>query len=207
MPKMTRTLALVTALAMTLLAVGSMTTSVAAQDGSLQVEVAEYGSRFFPDSSMADADGNPTRGAWFVTEGYIYEAGTLTCDDDGACNGVVYDDAGVPSPEFPDAVLGTWHCAGTHLEDAALMGEFVGPVALTTQVYDFGENGADSIMTSGYESANVGVGYERAVIGGTGMYSGASGTQQQTTMGFNNMELAIDGIPLIGFTFAVELPV
>lgn len=207
MPKMTRAIALLAALTLTLLAAGSMATSVAAQEGGLKVEVAEYGSRFFPDPSMADADGNPTRGAWFVTEGYIYEAGTLTCDDEGACNGVVYDEAGVPSPEFPDAVLGTWHCAGTHLEDAALMGVFEGPVALTTQVYDFGQNGADSVMTSGYESANVGVGYQRAVIGGTGMYSGASGTQQQTTMGFNNMELAIDGIPLIGFTFSVELPV
>lgn len=198
-------MALLTALTMSLLAVGSTATLVLAQEGALEVEVAEYGSRFFPDSSMADEDGNPTRGAWFVTEGYIYEAGTLTCTD-GACDGVVYDEAGVPSPEFPDAVLGTWHCAGTHLEDAAVMGEFVGPVALTTQVFDFGENGADSIMTSGYESANVGVGYERAVIGGTGMYSGASGVQQQTTIGFNNGDLAIDGIPLVGFSFSVVLP-
>lgn len=205
MPKMTRALALVTALAMTLLAVGSMTTSVAAQEGSLQVEVAEYGSRFFPDSSMADADGNPTRGAWFVTEGYIYEAGTLTCTD-GACNGVVYDDMGNPSAEFPDAVVGTWHCAGTHLEDAAVMGEFIGPVALTTQVFDFGELGADSIVTSGYESANVGVEYQRAITGGTGMYSGATGVQAQTTIGFNNGELVIGDIPLVGFVFSVELP-
>lgn len=205
MPKMTRPMALLTTLAMTLLAVGSMATSVAAQEEGMQVEVAEYGSRFFPDSSMADADGNPTRGAWFVTEGYIYEADTLTCVD-GVCNGVLYDEMGNPSPEFPEAVLGTWHCAGTHLEDAAVMGEFVGPVALTTQVFDFGENGADSIVTSGYESANVGIAYERAITGGTGMYSGASGVQQQTTIGFNNMELAVDGIPLIGFVFSVGLP-
>ena len=198
-------MALLMALTMSLLAVGSTATLVLAQEGGLEVEVAEYGSRFFPDSSMADEDGNPTRGAWFVTEGYIYEAGTLTCTD-GACNGVVYDEAGVPSPEFPDAVLGTWHCAGTHLEDAAVMGEFVGPVALTTQVYDFGENGVDSIMTSGYESANVGVEYQRAVIGGTGMYAGASGVQVQSTIGFNNADLVIDGIPLIGFAFSVVLP-
>ena len=72
MPRKTRATALLAALVMTLLAVGSMTTSVAAQDGGMGVEVAEYGSRFFPDSSMADEDGNPTRGAWFVTEGYIY---------------------------------------------------------------------------------------------------------------------------------------
>ena len=202
----TRVTSMIAALMVTLLAIGSMATSVGAQEGGMNVEVAEYGSRFFPDSSMADADGNPTRGAWFVTEGYIYEAGTLTCDADGVCNGVVYDDAGVPSPEFPDAVLGTWHCAGTHLEDAAVMGEFVGPVALTTQIFDFGENGADSIVTTGYESANVGVGYQRAVVGGTGMYSGASGVQNQTTIGFNNIDLVIDGVPLIGFTFSSELP-
>ena len=205
MPRKTRTLAMIAALAMTLLAVGSLAAPVGAQEGALEVEVAETGRRVFPDSRLADDDGTPPRGAWFVTEGYIDPAGTRTCTD-GACNGVVYDEAGVASPEFPDAVLGTWHCAGTHLEDAAVMGEFVGPVALTTQVYDFGENGADSIITSGYESANVGVGYERAVTGGTGMYSGATGVQQQTTIGFNNAELVIDGIPLIGFSFSVVLP-
>ena len=54
---------------MTLLAVGSMATGVAAQEGGMKVEVAEYGSRFFPDSSMADADGNPTRGAFAYAQG------------------------------------------------------------------------------------------------------------------------------------------
>ena len=91
---------------------------VAAQ-GTLTVEVAETGSRYVPDSSLADDDGNPTRGATFVTEGYIYESGTLTCTD-GACDGVVYDEAGMPSPEFPEAVLGTWTCYGIFTEDATV---------------------------------------------------------------------------------------
>jgi hypothetical protein len=198
-------MALLAALTMSLLAVGSTTTLVLAQEGTLEVEVAETGSRFFPDSNMADADGWPTRGAWFVTEGYIYEAGTLTCAD-GTCNGVVYDDIGNPSPEFPDAVLGTWHCAGTHLEDAASMADLEGPVALTTQVFDFGAHGADTIVTSGYETDDLDVPYERAVVGGTGMYSGASGVQAQSTIGFNNPDLVIDDIPLVGFAFSVVLP-
>ena len=45
------------------------------------------------------------RGAnYFITDGYVYEPGTLTCTD-GVCDGVVYDDAGTPSPEFPDPEL------------------------------------------------------------------------------------------------------
>jgi hypothetical protein len=88
------------------------------QSGRLTVEVAETGSRFVPDEHFVDAEGVPTRGNYFVTDGYLYEPGTLTCTD-GSCNGVVYADDGSPSPQFPDQLLGTWTCYGTHTEDAA----------------------------------------------------------------------------------------
>ena len=48
--------------------------------------------------------------------------------------------------------------------------------------------------------------YERAVGGGTGMYSGASGVQVQSTIGFVNADLLVEDIPLVGFVFSVELP-
>ena len=60
-----------------------------------------------PDEHFVDADGVPTRGNYFITDGYLYEPGTLRCTD-GVCDGVVYDDAGTPSPEFPDR----WSAAG-----------------------------------------------------------------------------------------------
>ena len=188
-----------------LLAVSAMllvATSATAQD-TLTVEVAETGSRFVPDPTVVDADGNPTRGNYFVTEGYIYEAGTLTCADD-ACDGVVYDEAGVPSPEFPDAVLGTWTCYGVFTEDAtATTGAFVG----TTQIFDLGDGaGEDIIVTTGQEFIDIGLPISRVVVGGTGQYAGVDGVQTQTLIGFNNADLVIDDIPLFGLAWTVDLP-
>ena len=175
---------------------------VTAQE-TLTVEVTETGSRFAPDPSLADADGNPTRGASFVTEGYIYEAGTLTCADD-ACDGVVYDEAGVPSPEFPDAVLGTWTCYGVFTEDAtATTGAFVA----TTQIFDLGDGaGEDIIITTGQEFIDIGLPVSRVVVGGTGQYAGVEGVQTQTFIGINNADLVIDDVPFFGMVWTTDLP-
>ena len=189
----------------TLLAVSAMllvSTGAAAQD-TLTVEVAETGSRFVPDPDHVDADGNPTRGNYFVTEGYIYESGTLTCVD-GACDGVVYDEAGVPSPEFPDALLGTWTCYGVFTEDAtATTGAFVG----TTQIFDLGDGaGEDIIITSGQEYIDIGLPVSRVVVGGTGQYAGVEGVQTQTFIGINNADLVIDDVPFFGMVWTTSLP-
>ena len=188
-----------------ILAVGLLagsTVGVAAQE-TLTVEVTETGSRFAPDPSLADADGNPTRGASFVTEGYIYEAGTLTCADD-ACDGVVYDEAGVPSPEFPGAVLGTWTCYGVFTEDAtATTGAFVA----TTQIFDLGDGaGEDIIVTTGQEFIDIGLPISRVVVGGTGQYAGVEGVQTQTFIGINNADLVIDDVPFFGMVWTIDLP-
>ena len=188
-----------------LLALGAtlvMAASVAAQD-TLSVEVTETGSRFVPDPSLADADGYPLRGATFVTEGYIFEAGTLTCAED-TCDGVVYDEAGVASPEFPDALLGTWTCYGTFTEDAtATSGAFVA----TTQIFDLGDGaGEDVIVTTGQEFIDVGLPISRVVVGGSGQYAGVTGVQTQTLIGFNNVDLVVDGVPLFGLAWTTELP-
>jgi hypothetical protein len=173
------------------------------QSATLTVEVAETGSRFVPDEHFVDADGVPTRGNYFVTDGYLYEPGTLTCAD-GTCNGVVYDGEGIPSPEFPDQLVGTWTCYGTHTEDAATTPS--GPIIVTTQVFDLGESvGEQTIVTSGFELIDVGVPVERAVVGGTGDYAGATGTETQTMLGLNNPDLVVDGVPLFGVSLSVEL--
>lgn len=188
------------------LAVSSMlllSTGAAAQD-TLTVEVAETGSRFVPDPTVVDADGNPTRGNYFVTEGYIYEAGTLTCAD-SACDGVIYDEAGVPSPEFPDAVLGTWTCYGVHTEDAATATS--GQIVVTTQFFDLGDGaGEDVIVTNGIEVIDVGLPISRVVVGGTGAYADTDGVQRQTLIGFNNADLVIDDVPLFGLAWTTDLP-
>jgi hypothetical protein len=203
---MLRRILISTSIAATLLAISAMllvSTGGVAQ-GTLTIEVAETASRFAPDPSLADAEGNPTRGASFVTEGYIYEPGTLTCTD-GACDGVVYDEAGVPSPQFPDAVIGTWTCYGVFTEDAATA--TTGPFVATTQIFDLGDGaGEDTIVTNGLEYIDVGLPVSRVVVGGTGEYADVHGVQQQTLIGFTNAELVINDIPLFGLAWTTDLP-
>jgi hypothetical protein len=138
-----------------------------------------------------------------VTEGYIYASGTLTCAD-GSCNGVLYDEAGDPSPESPDQVIGTWTCYGVHLEETATLE--TGAMVATTQISDLGESiGSDMIVSHGFELVDLDLPFTRAITGGTGEYAGANGVQTQTFIGLNNAEAGADGIPLTGFSLSVEL--
>ncbi len=167
----------------------------------LKVEVAEIGSRFVTDPDVVDDDNLPRRGNDFVTEGYIYQHGTLTCAD-GVCNGVTYDADGTPSPEFPDRLLGTWTCWGTHTEDAATTAS--GTIVATTQQYDFGDElGERSIVTTGYERADD-VPITRAIVGGTGKPGLARGTATQSLRGLNNPDRTVEGSPVFGVTLFVE---
>ena len=120
----------------------------------------------------------PAYGNAFVTQGYIYPAGTL----DGT-NGVLPDG----SPEFPDQVLGEWTCRGWFVGDGAHTTS--GPWVITTQVYTFGGAVGDAtLITEGYEVADLHVPSERAISGGTGPFTGASGAGDQTLLGFNATE-------------------
>ncbi|MEE8600317.1 hypothetical protein [Euzebya tangerina] len=169
---------------------------------SLDVEVAEIGARFVFDPDVVDEDGVPLRGNDFVTEGYVYEAGTLTCTD-GVCDGVIYDEDGTPSPEFPDRLIGSWTCWGTHTEDAATTTS--GDIVATTQVYDFEEElGEESVVTTGFERADD-VPIDRAIVGGTGRPGIDRGVATQSFQGLNNAETVIDGAPVFGVTLFVEL--
>ena len=162
-------------------------------------EVAEIGSRYILD--LAEGQTQPVSGTTFITEGYLYPEGTLTCDED-ACDGVVYDADGVPSPEFPDKVLGMWTCYGANLEDGPVT---AGPVVASTQIYDLGETpGADSMVTTGLELADVGIPIQRALSGGTGEHARANGVQAQTLLGFNNAATMVGDKSVPGVVLSVE---
>src|SRR5262249_6365356 len=155
----------------------------------LRFDVAENMNRFVFDKDVAFDDGMPKHGSTFITQGYIYPAGTLT-----ESNGVLKDG----SPEFPDKVLGQWTCRGWFVGDG--MHAKTGPVVITTQLYNFGETfGAETLVSEGYELADVGVVVDRAITGGTGQHTGASGVARQTFLGLN----ASEGVNL-RFEIAVE---
>jgi hypothetical protein len=168
----------------------------AAKGRTLVFEIAENGLKFVFDETPVHADGLPAYGGEFVTQGYIYPAGTLTCDNN-ACNGV--NDDG--SPEFPDKVIGEWTCWGFHVGDGAHT--TTGPIVVTTQLYSLGDApGSETIVTNGYELADQDLPFLRAIVGGTGPYALARGEQTQTLLGLNNTD-----VPNFGVVLRVELKV
>ncbi len=144
----------------------------------VQFEIAEDATRFVFDDTPVFDDGLPSYGNPFVTQGYIYEPGTL------ASGGGVNPDG---SPTHPDAVIGTWLCEGFLIGDGARTE--AGPWVVSTQVYDFGAfDGADVVISHGIETPEIGEAVERAIIGGTGSHVGADGTQIQVLESFNDSE-------------------
>lgn len=141
----------------------------------LTFDVAENATRFVFDEAPLFDDGMPAYGNSFVTEGYIYPDGTLSGGNGVLANG---------EPEFPDKVLGTWICRGFFIGDGAHT--LTGPWVITTQNYNFGtELGDTTLVSEGYEVADVDVAIERAITGGTGPYRFARGEASQVLLGFN----------------------
>ena len=176
---------------------GGVSIAAAANDSSsrtrtLEVDIAEDGTRFVFDEAPVFDDGMPAHGNPFVTQGYIYPAGTLTDS-----NGVNPDG----TPEFPEQVIGEWSCQGYFIGDGAHSTE--GAWVFTTQLFSFGddpETGAETIVVTGYEGAEVGAEVTAAIAGGSGSYSTAHGEADQTLLGINNPEL-----PTMGINKTVEL--
>ena len=140
----------------------------------LRFDVAENATRFSWSGKPELVDGMPVGSTPYVTQGYIYPAGTLTNS-----NGVNPDG----SPEFPDKVLGQWSCYGWFLGTDAPAGT---ARWLTTHLFNFGgEWGEATLVSEGYSIDDLGVALERAITGGTGPYEGASGVQRETNLGFN----------------------
>ena len=184
------------------LAVGGI--SLASADGggnrrarTIEVDIAEDGTRFVIDETPVFDDGFPDYGNPFITQGYIYPAGTLTNS-----NGVNPDG----SPEFPNKVIGEWSCSGYFISDGAHTTE--GSWVYTTQLFAFGDDadtGAETLVVTGYEGAEVGGVVTSAITGGTGKYSRARGEAEQELLGMNNPELVTMGINKT-VTLEVERP-
>ncbi|NDJ84525.1 MAG: hypothetical protein GYB66_01435 [Chloroflexi bacterium] len=145
----------------------------------IEFDVSEDMNRFIFDQDVTYEDGLPADGSSFITRGYLYEVGTLEGDGDG-----VNPDG---SPEYPDKVIGEWICQGYMINDA---GHATGGVwVFSTQFFQFSEEpGAETIVTQGYELADVGVAIQRAITGGTGSYENARGQGEQTLLGLNATE-------------------
>jgi hypothetical protein len=150
---------------------------------SLEFDVAEDMTRFVFDKDVVYEDGLPADGSSFITRGYLYAAGTLTCDADGTCDGVNADG----SPQYPDKLIGEWICSGYMINDA---GHATGGVwVFSTQFFQLSAApGAETLVSQGYELADVGVAISRAITGGTGKYADARGQGQQTMLGLNATE-------------------
>jgi hypothetical protein len=178
------------ALAIVLLAVLAIPSAarLAAQPSPevLQFEIAEIPSRFAPAPFAFDPKtGAHNHGNTFITQGYIYPAGTLKGGEG------VHPDG---SPLYPDKVLGEWSCWG-------FVGGGDSPRPLTTQIFQLGQGfGNTTIVSNGYEILDGKV-YRRAIVGGTGAYTGVSGEQVQTFLGLNSYP------PYGGAIFTVELRV
>ncbi len=157
---------------------GNQQTTDEDQSEPLRFDVAEDMNRFIFDKDVVYEDGMPADGSSFITRGYLYPYGTL----EGG-NGVNPDG----SPEFPDLVLGEWICQGYMINEAAHATS--GVWVFSTQFFQLGEEaGAQSIVTQGYELADVDVAIARAITGGTGDYKLARGESSQTFLGFNASE-------------------
>lgn len=143
-------------------------------DGPLSAfDVAEDLSRFVHAAAPVFDDGMPAYGNAFVTQGYIYPAGTL----DGGVEGTLPDGA----PAFPDIVIGEWTCDGYFVGDGARTE--AGAIVISRQVYRF--EGGDLLISHGPELVDVGETITRAVTGGTGDYAQASGALEQVLLGMS----------------------
>ncbi len=139
-------------------------------------DIAENGSRFSFDAEPVDENGLPAYGGEFITQGYLYPYNFLETH-----NGVNEDG----SPAYPEEVVGRWVCRGWHIGEGA--STVTGPWVVTTQIFDLNEKyGRQTIITEGYELADINVGIDRAITGGTGKFGRAKGTSTQKLLGFNS---------------------
>ena len=147
---------------------------VTGTDGVLRFDVAEDHSRFVWDGNPPLTDGLPEYHTAFITQGYLYPAGTLT-----DTNGVLPNGA----PEFPDKVLGQWTCTGWWIGggEAGMTAPWV-----STHLFNFGgEWGEATVVTTGYDLDDLVVSLDRAVTGGSGPFAAAGGVQSEVNLGFN----------------------
>lgn len=163
---------------MKLVAIAALATAFAlpaAAEPLKAFDVAEDLSRFvFPPNAPMHEDGMPDYGTPFITQGYIYPAGTL----DGGVEGTLEDG----SPAFPDLVIGVWTCDGYLVGDG--MHTETGDLVISRQIYQF-ESG-DILVSHGSELVDAGVPVTRAITGGTGDYVDVGAEITQVMLGMTD---------------------
>lgn len=142
-------------------------------DALTAFDVAEDHKRIFMAETPLRENGMPAHGNAFISQGYIYPAGTLEADTAG-----VLEDG---SPAFPEKVLGTWTCDGYFVGEGG--NATTGVWVISRQVFAFDDG--DTIITQGTEIADAGVENLRPVTGATGDYAGLSGAMAQTLLGLS----------------------
>ncbi len=161
-------------------------TGLAMADGApMSFDVAEDLTRFVFAPEPVFEDGMPAYGNAFITQGYIYEDGTL----DGGAEGTLADG----SPAFPDKVIGRWTCDGFFVGDGART--TTGAMVITRQVFEF-DNG-DILINQGTELNDIDVAAPRVITGGTGAYANVGSEMNQTLLGMT------DGY---GVRLSIEIP-
>ena len=142
-------------------------------DAPMAFDVAEDHTRIFMAEAPVHENGMPAHGNAFISQGYIYPAGTLDADTTG-----VLPDG---SPAFPDLVLGTWTCDGYFVGEGgnAESGVWV----ISRQVFAFDDG--DTIITQGTEIVDAGVENLRPITGATGDYAGVATAMGQTLLGLS----------------------
>ncbi len=146
---------------------------LAQAEAPMAFDVAEDHTRIFMADTPLHENGMPAHGNAFISQGYIYPAGTLKADTLG-----VLEDG---SPAFPELVLGTWTCDGYFVGEGA--NATSGVWVISRQVFAF-EDG-DTIVTQGTEIVDTGVENLRPITGATGDYAGQRGAMSQTMLGFS----------------------
>ena len=136
-------------------AISAIPLTANAADTPTAFDIAEDLSRFVFAAEPVFDDGMPAFGNPFVTQGYIYPAGTL----DGGVEGTLPNG----DAAFPDLVIGEWTCDGYFVGDG--MRTETGAIVMTRQVYRF-DNG-DLLISHGPELVDAGVVVTRA---GNGWY-------------------------------------
>lgn len=132
------------------------------------VDVAEDLAGKFVPTFVRPEHTQPERGAFYVTGGRVFPAGTIEGE------GADFD---------PDRTghIGVWISRGTHLAVASEIPD--APLwASTAQLFVLGRQGREQLASEGVEGNGT---RTRVVTGGTGNYAGWVGEQVQTLLGFN----------------------
>lgn len=112
------------------------------------------------------------RGDTFIAEGKIYRGGTIPA-------GGTLTAPGPFDPDTSSGAIGLWVCRGIFHRAFAELVAGSAPHVFTTQVLRF--NDGSGLVTEGPEGGPV----IRALVGGMGMFAGATGSTRERPLGTN----------------------